>query len=129
VKTMTKKRKKGKRKKKGSIDRCFGKWRVDISKIKRDFCRDYPSACDDLIRWKRELETDLNTDLRAIFNLLRNPVIYEVEGVKRRRARVSTKGGWMRLLFVVNLTRCEVIIVDYGKRRNHTYTRFRRRKK
>jgi len=125
---MSRKRRK-KKKKQGSISSCFGRWSVNIDKIKDDFCADFPSACSRLIKWRDELENDLNTDRDAIFRLLRNPVIYEVEGVKRRRIEVSTKGGWMRLLFVVNITKCEVIVVNYDKRKEHTYNGFRRSKK
>lgn len=86
-----------------------------------------PQALGKLDDEIRELSYALNHDRDMILRLIREPVIARTPYGPVRRYRLSTKGGWLRLLFIVDVKSCTIIFTDADIRDEETYMRFRRR--
>ena len=107
---------------------CRGRWRVfldpDVVKFfeKRELL-------GELQEWRRELEESLNRDPAEIVRLLREPILYEVDGVKRRRYCLYLRGKGYRLVYIIYPTLCTVYFALSEKRDEETYKRLRRRRR
>ena len=81
--------------------------------------------------WRCEFEESLNSDPQAIHRLLRERKIGETmvadTRVPVRRYRVMLGNVWWRLVFVVDVSACEVVFFDVEKKDEETYKRLRRR--
>ncbi|MEB3778720.1 MAG: hypothetical protein GSR85_00595 [Desulfurococcales archaeon] len=73
------------------------------------------------------LEAALNHDKDMIYRLMREPIIARTPLGPVRRYRLSTRGGGLRLLFVIDVKTCTVVFTDIDVRDEETYMRFRRR--
>lgn len=78
---------------------------------------------------EKELEDSLNGDPQAITRLLREPVVYEIGDVKRRRYRLYLRGKPYRLVFLVNVEKCIVVFLLAPRRDEETYKKMKRRGK
>ncbi len=110
-----------------SITSCIGKWKVDIEEVRSRVEKLWPQALERLEEEARALEYSLNHDRDMIFRLMREPIYARTPQGPVRRYRLSTKAGWLRLLFVIDVKACTVIFTDVDVRDEETYTRFKRR--
>ena len=111
-----------------TLEECRGRWRVLLD----DEVIDYFSRrrlLEELENWRRELEDSLNGDPQTITRLLREPVVYEIGGVKRRRYRLYLRGKPYRLVFLVNVEKCIIVFLLALRRDEETYKKMKRRKK
>jgi len=83
------------------LEECHGRWRVVLDDDVVAFFEER-GLRRELEEWRRELENSLNSDPRAVERLLREPVLYGIRGLKRRRYRLYLRGRPYRLLYVVN---------------------------
>ena len=112
------------------LKECSGKWRVVLDPDVEEFFEER-GLQGELEEWRRSLEESLNRDPGAVMRLLRERKLDELrlEGRRMvlRRYRLWLGGVWWRLVFVVDVTGCEVVFLDVEKRDEETYKRFRRR--
>ena len=105
-------------------------WRVVLGERVVGFFKKRGLA-GELERWRCELEENLRSDPQAVHRLLRERKIGEavVAGtrVPVRRYRVVLGNVWWRLVFVVDVSACEVVFFDVEKRDEETYKRLCRR--
>ena len=94
-----------------SVKDCFKRWRVNVNDRVLEFFKDLGLA-EELEAWRNGLERELNTDPKAIFKLLKEPVVFEYEDengkVKIRRYRLYLRGLSFRLLFTISVEHCLV---------------------
>ena len=110
------------------FEMCRGRWRVVLHGDVVEFF-ERRGLLGELEEWRRSLEESLNSDPGEIMRLLREPVLYEVDGVKRRRYRLYLRGKPYRLVYVVNVRRCLVVFLLAAKRDEETYRRLKRRRR
>jgi len=110
------------------LEGCRGRWRVALHEDVMEFF-ERRELHGELEEWRRSLEESLNSDPEEIVRLLREPVLYNVGGLKRRRYRLYLRGKPYRLVYVVNARRCMVVFLLAAKRDEETYRRLRRRKR
>jgi len=104
---------------------CLGRWRVVLHRDVIEFFERRGLGWE-LEEWRRSLEESLNKDPGEIMRLLREPILYEVDGVKRRRYRLYLRGVGYRLVYVVYPTLCTVYFLLGEKRDEETYMRIKR---
>ena len=104
---------------------CLGRWRVVLHRDVIEFFERRGLEWE-LEEWRRSLEESLNKDPGEIMRLLREPILYEVDGVKRRRYRLYLRGVGYRLVYVVYPTLCTVYFLLGEKRDEETYMRIKR---
>ncbi|MEB3807076.1 MAG: hypothetical protein GSR73_06140 [Desulfurococcales archaeon] len=80
------------------LENCPGRWKVAIEAVKGRVRKHWPQALERLEEAKA-LEEALNHDREMIYRLMREPVIARTPLGPVRRYRLSTPGGWLRLLF------------------------------
>ena len=107
------------------VSGCFKKWKVILEDQVLKFFEKL-GLLSEVEAWKKELEDELNGDPKAIFKLLKEPIIYEVGGIKRRRYRLYLRGQPFRLVFVINTSSCVVIFTKVAKRDEETYRKLKR---
>ncbi len=104
---------------------CYGRWRVVIpDSLRKELEGSYPEVLRRLEDRRATWEADLNSDVNAIYRILREEIV--VEEFKIRRTRV----GDYRFLFEVILDECLVrfLSLDITPRRSKVYDRLRKRK-
>jgi hypothetical protein len=106
---------------------CRGRWRVILDEEVVEFF-EKRGLIGELLESARGLEESLNRDPDEIVRLLREPVLYEIDGVKRRY-RLYLQGKPYRLVYVVNARRCIVVFLLATKRDEETYKRLRQKKR
>lgn len=102
------------------LEECRGKWRVVLHKDVIEFFEGKGFLV--------ELEESLNKDPGEIMRLLKEPILYEVDGVKRRRYSLYLRGVGYRLVYVIYPTLCAVYFLLGEKRDEETYMRIKRRR-
>ncbi|MEB2836652.1 MAG: hypothetical protein GSR80_001013 [Desulfurococcales archaeon] len=107
------------------LERCFGRWRVEIpDSLREELEGRYSEALRRLEERRATWEADLNSDRRAIYRILREEMV--VEELRIRRTRV----GDYRFLFEVIASECLVrfLSIDLTPKRSKVYDRLRKRK-
>ena len=110
------------------LEECQGRWRVILHRDVIEFF-ERRGLLGELEEWRRSLEESLNKDPGEIVRLLREPILYSVGGLKRRRYRLYLRGKPYRLLYVVNTKSCLVVFLLAAKRDEETYRRLKRRRR
>lgn len=110
------------------LEECRGRWKVILHSDVVEFF-DRRGLGRELEEWRRSLEESLNRDPGEIMRLLREPVLYEVDGAKRRRYRLYLRGVGYRLVYVIYPTLCAVYFLLGEKRDEETYMRIKRRRR
>ena len=105
------------------IGDCFGKWKVITdSELQKELSRGYPrDVVERFYRTIKELEEDLNEDPRAIFDLMREPIIDKT--INLRRFRIGKYRAW----FIIIAEDCTVVFLGFGSR-GKFYDRYRKRR-
>ena len=109
------------------LEECRDKWRVILHRDVIEFFEER-GLLGELVEWARGLEESLR-DPGEIVRLLREPVLYSVDGLKRRRYRLYLRGKPYRLLYLVNAKSCLVVFLLAAKRDEETYRRLKRRRR
>ena len=109
------------------LEECRGKWKVVLDPDVVEFFEER-GLQEELEEWRRSLEESLNEDPGEIMRLLREPILYEIDGVKRRRYRLYLRGTGYRLVYVVYPTLCTVYFLLGEKRDEETYVRIKRKR-
>jgi len=73
------------------LEECRGRWRVVLDPDVVELFEERGLA-GELEEWRRSLEESLNRDPGEIVRLLREPVLYSIDGLKRRRYRLYLRG-------------------------------------
>jgi mRNA-degrading endonuclease RelE of RelBE toxin-antitoxin system len=110
------------------LEECLGRWRVVLHEDLVKFFK-RRGLERELEEWRKSLEDSLNGDPEVIMRLLREPILYEVDGIKRRRYRLYLRGKGYRLVYVIYPTLCAVYFLLGEKRDEETYTRIRRKQR
>ena len=103
------------------LEECRGKWRVVASPLVEKVFRKR-GLLEAFRKWLEELKKELNNDPEAIQRLLREPIVAR-HGGPVRRYRLWLGKVWWRLLFAVDVSRCEVVFIAADRRDEETYRR------
>ena len=109
------------------LEECRGKWKVVLHEDLIEFF-EKSGLRQELEEWRKRLEKSLNEDPGEIMRLLREPILYEIDGVKRRRYRLYLRGTGYRLVYVVYPSLCTVYFLLGEKRDEETYARIKRKR-
>lgn len=110
------------------LEECRDKWRVVLHEDVVEFF-ERRRLRRELEEWRKELEESLNKDPGEIMRLLRRPILYEIDGAKRRRCELYLRGVGYRLVYIVYPTLCAVYFLLGQKRDEETYMKIRRKRR
>ena len=103
-------REKKRKRKTSPLEECYGKWRVVLSEgLGRELDQ---SLFQRLLQSTTSLEDSLNSDRRAAFRLLREPIVHKELRIRRMRL------GSYRILFEILIDKCivRILVVEHRRR-------------